>query len=107
MQAKHKLKRAKPRVQPEVKQAESNRDFPETDYYGRYRKAVCKRCKCVISDCEPSSSYGEFYHPSTDKDGKPHWCPNAGRMFGTQDMELVPFMPKSRRRYLKRAGITP
>lgn len=85
------------------------RDFP--DEIGKFgqptRKAVCRRCHCVIQDFEPCSPHGEFRHPASDKDGNPHWCPNAGIEFTTRNFELVPFMPKSRRRFLKRAGIRP
>jgi len=102
-----KSRRALGRLFEKGKQAKSERDFPEIDPWGRWRKAVCKRCKCVLNDCEPASWRGEFWHPSVDKDGKPHWCPNAGKRFNTQDMELVPFMPKSRRRSLKKQGIVP
>lgn len=89
------------------KQADFDRDFPDCGRFGWDRKAVCKRCHCVLVDHEPSSHYGEFWHPSLDKAGKPHTCRNSGKMFGTQDLEIVPFLPKARRRFLKRAGIRP
>lgn len=89
------------------KQAAPGRDFPETDSWGIHRKAVCKRCKCVIQDGEPSSHSGEFWHPQFDKEGKPHWCRNAGKLFRAQDMEIVPFIRKKQRRNLKRLGIAP
>jgi hypothetical protein len=95
------------RKKNQSKQTKLERDFPAIDRYDHYRKAVCKRCKCVLNDCEPCSPNGEFWHSGTDKDGKPHWCPNAGNRFSTRDMELIPFMPKSRRRQLKRLEIRP
>lgn len=79
------------------------RDFPNSKYNGR--KAVCKRCHCVMVDFETSCSTGEFFHPREDKEGKPHWCKNAGLYFTTADLELEPFLRKRDRRRQKRLGI--
>lgn len=94
------------------KQSEERRDFPEESQTPREtlctkRKAVCRRCHVVMQDAEPLCSSGEFYHPPLDKEGKPHWCRNAGITFTTRDLEIVPFLPKARRRALKRMGIRP
>lgn len=80
------------------------RDFPDSSIYGD-RKAVCKRCHCVINDIEPCINTGEFWHPRYDKDGKVHWCKNAGKVFHTTDLELEPFLRKRDRRRQKRLGI--
>ena len=80
------------------------RDFPDVDAFGN-RKAVCKRCHVVMPDIEPMSGLGEFYHPREDKEGKPHWCRNAGKTFTMDDMEVEPFQRKGRRRAQKRLGI--
>jgi hypothetical protein len=76
-------------------------EFPATDSWGS-RKAVCRRCHCVMNDCEPMDLGGEFYHPSLDKAGKPHKCVNSGKNFNTTDSELEPFLRKRERRVLKR-----
>jgi hypothetical protein len=88
------------------KQSKHFRDFPDVDDL-YHRKAVCKRCHCVLNDCEPSTPHGEYYHPRENKEGKPHSCPNAGQMFTGRDLEIEPFLPKKRRRALKRLGIRP
>ena len=83
-----------------------DREFPLVENRGRL--AVCVRCNCVISDFEPcddSFGAGEFNHPKVDKNNKPCKCPNAGLTFLPSSPEIVPFMKKSRRRYLKRNGI--
>jgi hypothetical protein len=85
---------------------QTQRDFPNLDGYGT-RKAVCKRCHVVIRDCEPMSGGGEFYHPKEDKEGKPHWCRNAGKTFDINSLEMEPFQKKGRRRALRRLGIRP
>ena len=76
-------------------------EFPATDNWGN-RKAVCKRCHCVMNDAEPMDLGGEFYHPSLDKDNKPHWCKNAGHRLDTSSTEIEPFLRKRERRVLKR-----
>jgi len=81
------------------------RDFPIVD---GQRRAVCIRCHCVMVDFEPCDSTlgaGEFRHPEKDKKGKRHWCPNMGLVFTTRNKEIVPFMIKSRRRFLKSKSI--
>jgi hypothetical protein len=80
-------------------------DFPRTNNWGD-RKAVCKRCHCVMNDCEPMSGFGEFWHPSLDKANKPHKCRNAGQRFYSTDTELEPFLRKRERRLRKRNGIS-
>jgi hypothetical protein len=82
------------------------RDFPDTRWYD-LRKAVCKRCHCVMVDCEPAICGGEFYHPSLDKDGKPHSCINTGKRFKDVDSEIEPFLRKRDRRRNKRNGVRP
>lgn len=88
------------------KVATGYRDFPDMDDLG-HRKAVCKRCGAIMNDCEPCSPNGEYYHPSTDKRGKPHSCPNAGICFSQKHLEIVPFLRKSVRRRYKRLGVRP
>ena len=75
-------------------------NFPEQDWFG-HRKAVCRRCKIVIRDGEPSTTWGEFYHPVTTK-GKSSRCPNQGKEFGANEYEIEPFLRKRERRRLKR-----
>jgi hypothetical protein len=70
-------------------------------------KAVCKRCHCVMDNFEPGNPRGEFYHPKEDKNGKMHWCKNAGVTFDVRDPEVEPFQRKRDRRRQKRLGISP
>jgi hypothetical protein len=58
-----------------------------------------------MSDAEPGSQFGEFYHLGTKHQTRALRCLNAGKAFDTRDQELVPFMRKARRRVLKRFGI--
>jgi hypothetical protein len=60
-----------------------------------------------MSDIELCSGLGEFYHPTLDKEGKPHWCKNTGKKFDINSLEIEPFQRKSRRRAFKRLGIRP
>jgi hypothetical protein len=90
-----------------MQKTDDRRDFPVEDAFICNRKAVCKRCHVVMKDCEPMSGNGEFYHPSEDKDGKPHWCRNSDKYLTVRDLELEPFLPKARRRALQRMGIRP
>ena len=87
------------------KEIARDQDFPRQNSCGD-RKAVCKRCHCVMNDCEPMDFGGCFYHPDKDKEGKPHWCPNTGKHFDTSDTELEPFLRKRERRFRKRNGIS-
>lgn len=66
-------------------------DFPTINGWGD-RKAVCKRCHCVMNDCEPMDLGGCFYHPTKDKEGKPHWCQNSGKQFSSFNTELRTFL---------------
>lgn len=75
-------------------------NFPDQDSFG-HRKAVCRRCKIVINDSEPATTYGEFYHPVTTE-GKSSQCPNQGQTFGVNEREIEPFLRKRERRRLKR-----
>lgn len=77
-----------------------DRDF-EIDPAGN-RKAICRRCKYVIIDYEPSSCLGEFYHPLVDKDKKLIKCSNAGKTFENDSWEMEPFVRKRIRRLEKR-----
>ena len=79
------------------------RDFPDLDVMG-HRKAVCKRCHCVMNDIESSTTNGEYWHPSRDKDGKPWRCINAGLKFTQADLEIQPFVRKAVRRRNHRNG---
>lgn len=72
------------------------RDFPRLDELG-HRMAVCSTCHKTLVDSEPSSKLGEFYHTPVK-----WYCANAGRFFTTASPEIEPFLPKSRRRYLRR-----
>ena len=85
------------------RQTDAERDFPTLDF-AHNRKAVCRRCHVVMWDVEPLSGHGEFWHPSTDKKGRPHSCPNAGLCFSMRHTEIVPFLPKAERRRMKRLG---
>ena len=78
-------------------------EFPRTNEWGD-RKAVCKRCHCVMKDCEPMG-FGEFWHPTLNKEGKPHKCKNAGKRFYTSDTEIEPFLRKRERRILNRLDL--
>lgn len=82
------------------------RDFQDQIPYGG-RKGVCKRCHCVMVDREESCWGGEFNHPLHDKEGKPHWCRNAGLVLEISNPELEPFLRKRDRRRNKRTGIRP
>lgn len=86
-----------------------DRVFPGGDYYagGQRRRALCKRCGLLMSDAEPSCSTGEFYHIAKPYQTRARSCVNHGKSFTTEDLELVPFMRKSRRRFLARNGIRP
>lgn len=82
-----------------------DRDFPELDRWGHHRKAVCKRCHWAMTDCEPMQGGGEFWHLAPKDKPKAYRCRNNGKPFSMEDHEIVPFLRKARRRYLKRAGI--
>lgn len=69
------------------------------------RVAVCKRCGLIISDSEPSTRTGEFYHKARPYQTRARRCQNAGKVFMTDDLELEPFMKKAQRRRYKRLGI--
>jgi hypothetical protein len=90
-----------------VKLDMGNRDFPgwmgPPDFGAR--KAVCKRCHCVMDDRETSTRTGEFCHPGTDKEGKMHWCPNANKVLTISDSDIEPFLRKRDRRRYKRLGV--
>jgi hypothetical protein len=66
------------------------------------RKAVCKRCKYAVNDCEPGCRFGEFYHPSVDLKNNRINCPNAGKTFHVNSLEIEPFVRKRVRRLEKR-----
>lgn len=85
-------------------QGPRDRDFPDLDRYG-LRKAVCRRCGVPMVDCEPSTWGGDFYHLAESHQTRAKRCKNNGKAFTMWDPELVPFMPKARRRALKRLGI--
>jgi hypothetical protein len=55
-----------------------------------------------MMDFEPFDSRGEFCHPRGMVSGREMRCPNAGKCFITGDTEIVPFVPKSLRRNIKR-----
>ena len=82
------------------------RDFPDTSGFGT-RKAVCRRCHLVMSDRESSTTTGEFLHLAKPHQTRAAQCINAAKTFETTDPEVEPFLRKSRRRHLKRAGIRP
>jgi hypothetical protein len=92
--------------QAAVKQSDMPRDFPDVDNTG-HRKAVCKRCHCVMSDCESMTQNGEYHHPTTNKEGKPHTCVNSGLTFSQRDLEIEPFIRKSVRVRHKRNKVRP
>lgn len=90
-----------------LRQGPRDRDFPDLDRSGRYgvRKAVCRSCGLPMVDCEPSTWGGDFYHIAKPHHTRARRCKNEGKAFVMWDSELVPFMPKARRRALKRMGI--
>lgn len=101
---KRRFKQAAEKLKLQIEQKKSThaRDFPYCKDDPWKRKAVCKRCHCVLNDCDPFSKNGEFWHPKEDKEGKPHWCKNAGLCFNVQSLDLEPFLKKKVRRYNKR-----
>jgi len=63
-----------------------------------HRKAVCRRCGCVMSDAEDFLQYGQFWHPYNS-------CVNRGGMLDLADTkEVAEFVRKRIRRAAKRAG---
>jgi hypothetical protein len=88
---------------PREKRIERDDNFQTLNIWDR--KAVCKRCHCVMRDCEPMQFGGCFYHPTLDKEGKLHWCKNAGKSLDTSSLELEPFLRKRDRRRHKRIGL--
>jgi len=80
--------------------------FPEYSDFGD-RRAVCRRCGLIMDDCEPSTQGGEFYHGAAPHQTRARRCRNHRGQFSTDDVEIQPFLRKSRRRFLKRAGIRP
>lgn len=84
-----------------------DRVFPGGNYWsgGERRRAVCKRCGLLMRDAEPSCRTGEFYHIAKPYQTRALACRNNGNSFTTEDAEVVPFMRKARRRFLKRQGI--
>lgn len=82
------------------------RDFPSMDDLGN-RKAVCTRCHVPMQDIEPASAHGEFWHPTKNKEGKPHPCKNEGKRFSTLSPEIEPFLRKAARRRNHRNGVRP
>ena len=97
--------RARQAAKPKEKMIKG-RDWPNAEGWSGC-KAVCKRCHYAMVDIEPMSGSGEFWHPSIDKEKKPILCVNAGGMFHNWSSEVDPFLPKKRRRALKRMGIRP
>jgi hypothetical protein len=86
------------------------RDWPNTDSRNDTWsgcRAVCKRCHYAMRDIEPMSRYGEYWHPSIDKDGKSINCVNAGITFDQLNAEVEPFLRKRDRRRNKRNNIRP
>lgn len=83
-----------------------DRDFPDDDPWG-HRRGICRRCHLIMVDCEPMQSTGEFYHIARAHQTRAQRCINAGQQFSTDNAELLPFLPKARRRALKRMGIRP
>ena len=67
-------------------------------------RVVCKKCHYVMNDIEPMSRDGEYWHPISDKYGKPINCSNSGKCFHGGDKEIEPFERKRVRRNAKRLG---
>lgn len=84
-----------------------DRDPPALDRRGWTRKAVCRRCSLIITDCEPMTPDGDFCHVAKPHQTRAAVCVNANRSFGVSSPELTPFMRKARRRALKRRNIRP
>jgi hypothetical protein len=91
---------------PKPSQVMVDRDFPDEPWWSG-RKVVCRRCHLVMVDCEPSTRCGEFYHHASPHQTRALRCRNDRQQFCTEDKEIMPFLRKARRRYLKRAGIHP
>jgi hypothetical protein len=70
-----------------------------------HRKGVCRRCGLIMHDTEPSCWAGLFYHRAEPHQKRALACANNGKSLITEDRDLVPFLRKSRRRFLKRNGI--
>lgn len=68
---------------------------------------MCKRCHCIMHDIEPATANGEYWHPSQNKEGKPHRCINAGMKFTQKDLEIEPFLRKGVRARNRRNGVRP
>jgi hypothetical protein len=90
---------------PIEKRIARDKDFPILSGCFGDRKAVCKRCHCVMNDFEPGELGGCFYHPTLDKEDKLHWCKNAGKTLDTSSSEIEPFLRKRDRRRHKRIGL--
>ena len=104
-----KLRRPRFRLHPTPKKV-IGRDWPLADSSGSIWngcRAVCKRCHYAMTDIEPMSGNGEFWHPSKDRDGKTINCSNAGGMFHRNDAEVEPFLRKRDRRRNKRNNVRP
>jgi hypothetical protein len=60
-----------------------------------------------MSDAEPTTEHGEFYHIAKTHQTRAKRCRNADGVFDVDNLEVVPFLRKARRRFLKRNGIRP
>ncbi len=87
-----------------TKKIVEGRDFPDDAPFGA-RKAVCRRCKLIMSDIEPMITNGEFHHGAKPHQTRALACVNNGTTFDLRSPELEPFLRKRRRRLLKRLGI--
>lgn len=92
-----------PRTEYQVWCDLQDRDFPEKGAH--WIKGVCKRCGLIMTDFEPASSHGEFRHFAQPHQTRALRCVNKDETFDMRDAELVPFLRKSRRRFLNRVGI--
>lgn len=93
-------------MRPQVKKAlpVKGRDFPDEGPF-EARRAVCRRCSLIMTDGEPMTRFGEFYHGARPHQTRAARCSNHGKTFGVEDREIEPFMRKKLRRALKRAGV--
>jgi hypothetical protein len=58
-------------------------------------------------DFEPCAPHGDFIHQAKPHQTRALACPNVDQWFRLTSPEVVPFLRKSRRRALKRMGVTP
>ena len=93
------------RMHPDGRERELPRE-KDAGYRGPWSFAsVCKRCQLPMTDYEPQSRNGEYWHIAKPHQTRAAACSNNGQMFHGNSPEIVPYMRKAQRRLLKRKGI--